>query len=127
MILALKDIGRIESLGFKLESFTEWDGVFYRLKNINGHCVFYDEAKGKCLIYSYRPVGCQLYPLVFDEEKGVIMDSDCPLVEEFLSRREEVVQAVKLLEEFLKGIERDYNYKINWRLFEESLRRGWKP
>lgn len=77
MELLAEDIERIISLGYRLEEFAvERDGM-YRLKNVDGHCVFYDPSTRLCKIYQNRPVGCRLYPLVFDGER-VSVDRTCP-------------------------------------------------
>ncbi len=77
MELLPEDIERLVSLGYKLEDIAYYDGIYWRLKNINDHCVFYDVEKRECKIYDYRPIGCRLYPLQFDGEK-VIIDKSCP-------------------------------------------------
>lgn len=77
MELLPEDIERITALGYKLEEFAvEKDGI-YRLRNVDGHCVFYDPATSTCKIYSHRPIGCRLYPLVFDGRE-VYVDKTCP-------------------------------------------------
>ena len=77
MPLLEEDIRRIEKLDTVAESFTENDGGFIILKNNNGACVFLEE--GKCRIYSHRPTGCRLYPLVYDiDQDEVIIDLECP-------------------------------------------------
>jgi len=54
----------------------EKDGV-YRLRNVDGHCYFYDPGSRSCKIYDIRPIGCRIYPLIFDGEK-VDVDRTCP-------------------------------------------------
>jgi len=77
MELLAEDIERITSAGYKLEEFAvERDGI-YRLKNVDGHCVFYDASTRKCKIYNIRPIGCRLYPLIYDGEK-IEADRTCP-------------------------------------------------
>lgn len=77
MELLAEDIRRIVEAGYKLEDFAvERDGV-YRLKNVDGHCVFYEPTSRSCKIYPIRPVGCRLYPLIFDG-RGVDVDKTCP-------------------------------------------------
>jgi hypothetical protein len=47
------------------------------LENVDGACIFLHN--GLCSIYEYRPLGCQLYPVIFDEEQYcAIMDDFCP-------------------------------------------------
>jgi len=80
MVLTPSDIARIERLGYALEEFAikSSDG-FYRLKNINGHCYFFDIATTSCKIYEHRPIGCRIYPLVIVLDLGIItVDNACP-------------------------------------------------
>ena len=78
MILTPSDIARLEALGFRREYFAVSDGRFYRLKNVDGHCVFFRD--GRCIVYEYRPIGCSMYPIVIDLESGeVVVDTACPL------------------------------------------------
>jgi len=83
MVLTEEDIKRIAELGYPKEYFVDLAGSFPKLRNVNGHCVFLDEETGKCLIYDSRPLGCRLYPLVYDAKEGkVIVDSLCPRAKE---------------------------------------------
>ncbi len=78
MILTTSDIERIERLGFKREDFAELVDGFFRLKNVEGRCVFFKD--NRCTIYDYRPIGCSLYPIVIEAETGdVTLDRECPL------------------------------------------------
>ncbi len=79
MPLTREDILRIESLGYSREFFVEYDSQgIPRLKNTEEHCVFLDPSRG-CRIYPWRPLGCRLYPLVFDIDScKVVVDTLCP-------------------------------------------------
>lgn len=77
MELLPEDIERIVSLGHKIEEFAVFDGERWRLRNVDGHCVFYDKATGLCKIYENRPIGCRLYPLQVSDD-GVYVDKQCP-------------------------------------------------
>ena len=77
MELLAEDIERITARGYKLEEFAEEKDGVYRLKNVDGHCVFYDPEKRLCKVYDIRPVGCRMYPLVYDG-KSVTIDRTCP-------------------------------------------------
>jgi Fe-S-cluster containining protein len=116
MILFRDDIERIKSLGFKLEDFTEFRDGFYRLKNVNGRCVFLSSGN-KCRIYSFRPIGCRVYPLIYSLDEGPIFDSECPLTKFKLYRCDEVIEGLELLEEVLRMLETEYKVKVNWNLF----------
>ncbi len=79
MELLPEDIERLISLGFRLRDFACYKAGYVRLKNVNGHCVFFDERAKSCRIYPYRPIGCRLYPLIFDDVLGVTIDEECPM------------------------------------------------
>ncbi len=77
MPLANTDLKRILKLGYKLEYFAVKTDGEWRLKNSSGRCVFLSEEG--CRIYRYRPEGCILYPLVYDENLGkAVIDPFCP-------------------------------------------------
>lgn len=63
MPLTKADIERIVRLGYSPEQFMVYSNELWRLKNINGRCVFLGE-NGLCKIYEHRPLGCRLYPLI---------------------------------------------------------------
>lgn len=78
MLLSEKDIQRLEQKGYCKDSFVVFDEEGYpKLRNLNGHCFFYNVENKRCKVYRSRPLGCRLYPVVFDEEKGVTVDEDC--------------------------------------------------
>jgi Fe-S-cluster containining protein len=101
MLLAIKDIRRLEKKGFSLNHFTEFDKQGYAvLKNRNGYCVFYDLKRHQCSVYSDRPSGCRVYPVIFDEEKGVVFDDICDSCKSISLKEKRVngKKVVKLLE-----------------------------
>jgi len=78
MLLAEKDIKRLEKKGFSKKNFTEIDNQGYAvLKNQDGYCVFYDLKSRKCSVYVDRPSGCRVYPVILDEDKGIVFDDIC--------------------------------------------------
>jgi hypothetical protein len=78
MLLSEKDIERLVNLGFKKSFFAKANREGYiQLKNRDGYCVFYDTKKRQCSIYINRPTGCKVYPVIVDEENGVIIDHIC--------------------------------------------------
>ncbi|MGQ4834021.1 MAG: YkgJ family cysteine cluster protein [Candidatus Asgardarchaeia archaeon] len=81
MILLDEDIKRILRLGYNIEQFAVLgDDGFYHLKNVNGHCVFWDSVKKRCKIYHSRPFGCKMYPVIYDMDKSkCIIDKECHL------------------------------------------------
>jgi len=94
MILLKSDIAKITKLGYELNYFAVRRGGFYFLRNIKGHCIFLDPLTKRCKIYSYRPLGCRLYPVVYYVDSGEVgVDPECPLALEvtrdelFLAKR----------------------------------------
>jgi Fe-S-cluster containining protein len=82
MPLSLLDIDRIKGLGFAEDFFLDVVSGSRQLKNLSGRCVFHNGQQ--CTIYTDRPEGCQLYPVIFDEDKGqAVLDSYCPYHDEF--------------------------------------------
>jgi hypothetical protein len=101
MLLSTKDIEKLIIKGYSIEFFTRHDNKGYIiLKNQNGHCVFFDENKKKCIIYNDRPTGCRLYPIIFDETKGIIIDKICPSNKSWTKNRKKTTgkKVIKLLE-----------------------------
>lgn len=78
MLLSKKDIKRLKKKGFSQNYFVHHDKEGYaQLKNLEGYCVFYDRKKLQCSAYKDRPTGCRVYPVILDEEIGVVLDSIC--------------------------------------------------
>jgi Fe-S-cluster containining protein len=78
MLLSEKDIARLEKKGFSKNYFVKYDKQGYaQLKNREGYCVFYNPKKRQCNVYADRPSGCRVYPVILDEEKGIILDYIC--------------------------------------------------
>ena len=77
MMLCAEDIARLEKQGYQQDFFVRLDKGYMLLRNRQGFCVFYNFQKHRCSVYFYRPSGCRVYPIVYDEEKGVLVDSIC--------------------------------------------------
>ncbi len=78
MLLCKKDIKRLEKKGFCQKQFVNFDKNGYALlKNRGGYCIFYDLKNRQCSIYEDRPSGCRVYPVILDEETGIILDDIC--------------------------------------------------
>jgi hypothetical protein len=78
MLLAEKDINRLVNRGFSKRFFVKFNKEGYaQLKNRQGYCVFYDAEKHRCRVYVDRPSGCRVYPVILDEQKGIILDEIC--------------------------------------------------
>jgi Fe-S-cluster containining protein len=69
--LTKHDIGQIEQFtGLKKDEFTverknpvTGNAVFFMKTIVNEGCVFFNRNKGKCEIYSFRPIDCRLFPI----------------------------------------------------------------
>ena len=97
MPLSRFDIDRILELDHQLEDFAVKTGREWRLKNRFGRCVFL-LAEG-CTIYSHRPEGCRIYPLVYDEATGkAVMHRLCPYRHEFEVGKDDVTILMQQLE-----------------------------
>ncbi len=101
MPLTREDIERIKSRGYPEWYFVTWDDV-PRLRNVEGRCVFLGED-GSCSIYEDRPLGCRLYPLVYDPERGVILDDLCPRRGEARYDESDVKALISLIYEVYGG------------------------
>jgi Fe-S-cluster containining protein len=78
MLLSKKDIKRLEKIGFSQNLFVVFDRHGYaQLRNREGYCFFYDRLNHQCSVYVERPSGCRVYPVILDEDKGIILDSIC--------------------------------------------------
>ncbi len=94
MPLSEKDVRRIEKLGYSRDEFsTVVDGVRV-LRNVNGRCYFLKDCK--CSIYSCRPLGCRIYPVIYDvERRKAVVHDFCPLAKEVkLSTIKKVERAI---------------------------------
>jgi Fe-S-cluster containining protein len=79
MLLSAKDIERLERKGYDRDFFVRFDSEGYAtLRNHRGYCVFYDAEKSRCKVHAHRPLGCRVYPVIYDEDKGIIVDQICP-------------------------------------------------
>jgi Fe-S-cluster containining protein len=78
MELSDDDIGRLVALGYHRDGFsvTDRDGVT-RLRNVDRRCYFYDRGETQCRVYNERPLGCYIYPVVFSEADGIVIDELC--------------------------------------------------
>jgi Fe-S-cluster containining protein len=56
---------------------------------LNVKCPLYNKENKKCLIYENRPLSCRTYPLEFDGKNFIIVDTECPgLNEEGMTKEE---------------------------------------
>jgi len=109
MPLSNLDLKRILKLGYGTEYFTVKTKEGWRLKNNSGRCAFLSEEG--CEIYPYRPEGCSLYPLVYDETLKAVIDSICPHGYEFKFQKNDVERLKNLIEK----LDRQTEFKIDSR------------
>jgi hypothetical protein len=80
MLLSSADVERLERVGYDRWKFMYHDrNGFARLKNCRRFCVFYDVEKSRCKIYKHRPLGCRIYPVIYSELEGMVVDDLCPM------------------------------------------------
>lgn len=109
MILTPYDIEILKSLGFDTNYFAKMNEQgYYVLRNVNGHCVFFDPKLRKCKIYKYRPLGCRVYPIIFIQDENIItVDDECPAARNV--SLEDVIRVLPLLQRIFKEL----NLKVN--------------
>ena len=79
MLLSNEDIERLEREGYEKEFFVRVDKNGYAiLRNRDGVCVFFDPERKACRERPNRPLGCRIYPVMFDEAEGIVIDDICP-------------------------------------------------
>jgi Fe-S-cluster containining protein len=79
MLLSAEDVERLERKGYDRDFFVRFDSEGYAtLRNNRGYCVFYDAEKRRCEVRAHRPLGCRIYPVIYDENKGITVDTICP-------------------------------------------------
>jgi Fe-S-cluster containining protein len=101
MLLSNDDIKRLEKKGYHKKYFLTIDKAGYaQLKNRNGYCVFYDLEKRQCCVYADKPAGCGVYPVILDEDKGIVIDEICQEKQSIKpeEKEEKGKEVIKLLE-----------------------------
>ncbi len=101
MLLSNEDIKRLKKLGFHKKYFVRIDKSGYaQLKNRDGYCVFYDLTKKRCSVYNNKPSGCSVYPVILDEDVGIIIDDICQAKDSITAeeKEEKGKEVIKLLQ-----------------------------
>jgi hypothetical protein len=97
MLLSNADVKRLEGVGYDRQKFACQDRHgFIRLRNRRGFCVFYDAEERRCRIYKHRPLGCRVYPVIYSEQEGIVLDDLCPM-KSTVSKIELKVEGKKLM------------------------------
>jgi Fe-S-cluster containining protein len=96
MPLTRSDMRRIVGEGFRLSDFAVKVMAEWRLRNVSGRCFFLSD--GLCRIYTKRPEGCRLYPLIFNVDTGEpVLDDLCPYRGEFRVDKGDTSKLIKLI------------------------------
>lgn len=103
MPLTLEDIIRIRGLGYDVRDFAVFRDGLWRLKNINGKCVFLND-EGLCIIYPNRPLGCRLYPVI-QVDDHCVPDFECCPYARYLSV-EELISVCPLVKKLNKKLDK---------------------
>jgi Fe-S-cluster containining protein len=112
MLLSTADAERLERAGYDRQKFMRNDkNGFVRLKNCRGFCVFYDMEKCRCKIYRYRPLGCRIYPVIYSELEGVVVDDLCPMKNTI--PKSELKRRGKKVMELIQRIDREAAFHRN--------------
>ena len=107
MPLSRSDMKRILKEGYQFRDFAVKIGKEWCLRNSSGRCIF--SSEGVCKIYSFRPEGCRIYPLVYDENtRKAMLDPTCPYGYDFEVREEDVKNLKILLKRLKKETRREY-------------------
>ncbi|MFX0076648.1 MAG: YkgJ family cysteine cluster protein [Candidatus Hermodarchaeota archaeon] len=106
MILSQQDvdliINNISNKSYKEYFKFKRSKGYYQLRNIEGHCVFFELATKNCKIYEYRPQGCRFYPLIYDFQKqDCSFDADCPRIHLFYQDKNILTKTCEKLKKFL--------------------------
>jgi len=105
MELSSEDIERLEEAGYHRGEFAVREDGVTRLRNVNGWCYFYSLADKKCRVYTKRPLGCYLYPVVHLANEGATVDELCPMTQTV--SEQELRTKGKILIKLLKKIENE--------------------
>ncbi|TFG28940.1 MAG: YkgJ family cysteine cluster protein [Promethearchaeota archaeon] len=106
MMLSKDDIHLIlrhSTNNLKREDFTIKIQGYFQLKNINGHCIFFDYSNKTCRIYPFRPQGCRFYPLIYYKDtQSCLFDEDCPRKNLFYKSNHEFEKICKRLKKYVR-------------------------
>lgn len=96
MHLTKKDISRISQKLHTASFYLKNEEGWLQLMNKDGVCIFHDGKE--CTIYDIRPLGCRLYPLVYNiDDQKVVYDSICPYQKSFPKTSEKIRQLKELI------------------------------
>jgi Fe-S-cluster containining protein len=110
MELSRKDVEKLEGAGHNRKEFTDLNDGINRLKNVDGHCYFYDAVGKKCRVYKKRPLGCHLYPIIYVTDKQAIVDTLCPMAHTVA--KNELRTKEQILNRLIKKIDHERKQRI---------------
>jgi hypothetical protein len=111
MLLSEADIRRLRNAGFRENSFVVYDEKGYaRLRNVGGYCIFYDKDESECKVYRYRPLGCRIYPVIYVEEEGIVIDRLC--IRGYTVSRAELKRKGAILKKLLQRIDKEAEKRV---------------
>ena len=104
MLLSRADIQLLERAEGTKEKFVRFNRQgLAQLRNSRGYCIFYQVEKCRCRVYKYRPLGCRIYPVIYSEEEGVVVDDLCPQARTV--SKKEIDSKAKRLQRLLQRID----------------------
>lgn len=111
MLLSEADIRRLRNAGFREDSFVVFDEKGYaRLQNVGGCCIFYNKDEGGCKVYGYRPLGCRIYPVIYVEEEGIVIDRLC--IRGYSVSKAELKRKGAILRKLLQRIDKEAEERV---------------
>lgn len=111
MLLSNADVEVIERLGYDKKRFVRYDGEgFARLRNRLGFCVFYDCEAQNCRIQEHKPLGCRVYPVIYSEQDGIVVDNICPAIDTISET--ELKRKGRTVNELLRRIDRERAIRV---------------
>ena len=88
MLLSNEDIERLVKRGYERDSFVQIDRQGHAvLRNVDGNCFFFDSERITCRERANRPQGCRIYPVMLDEDEGIVVDEICPGADAFTEKQ----------------------------------------
>jgi Fe-S-cluster containining protein len=112
MLLETEDIERLQREGYRKTFFAKLDSKgYFTLKNFKGYCVFYDKENQRCKVRAARPAGCRIYPVMHDEDNGIVIDNICP-AGSTISEKQKAGRGKKVLK-LLKRIDAEAQKRIS--------------
>lgn len=123
MSLSNADIIALEKLGYPTRSFVHFSkNGTAQLRNNRGTCVFYSSEKHRCKVYKLKPLGCRIYPVIYNEKEGIVLDDLCP-EKSTVSEKEKERKGKQLLK-LLRNIDSEALRRVNSDRGRRSLPQG---